>query len=136
FQSSETVELRAGRLGWDVYMLADSRDVGYSYLWARPPVEYFGHLHLSKLNGADLVVPQPLGSGLAWAKVLAGRTVDRVATDAGSSSDVTGSDLSGGHRSYRQGNWHYRLGYTRLDLDVSLEGKLGGVIDGLAHSGN
>jgi hypothetical protein len=117
-------------------MLADSRDVGYSYLWARPPVEYFGHLQLSKLNGADLVVTQPLGSGLAWAKVFAGRTVDKVAIDKDSYFDVTGSELSGGHLNYQQGNWHYRLGYTRLDLDISLEGKLGGVIDGLAHSGN
>jgi hypothetical protein len=33
------MKVRAGRLGWDVYMLSDSRNVGYSYLWVRPPVD-------------------------------------------------------------------------------------------------
>ncbi len=37
---NDNVIIRAGRLGFDVYMLADSKNVGYSYIWIRPPIDF------------------------------------------------------------------------------------------------
>ena len=33
YSPNDSIDIRAGRLGFDVFLAADSRDVGYSYLW-------------------------------------------------------------------------------------------------------
>lgn len=136
YSPSEQLELRAGRLGWDVYMLADSRDVGYSYLWVRPPVEYYGLLQFSKLNGADLVLRKPLGEGLLWGKLFAGEAADKFAIDEDSYADVSGSQLVGGHINYQHSDWQFRLGYTHLELGYDIKGDFGDLIEMLEASGN
>jgi len=136
YNPSEELELRAGRLGWDVYMLADSRDVGYSYLWVRPPVEYYGILQFSKLNGVDLVVRKPVGEGLLWGKLFAGEAADKLAIDEHSYADVGGSQLVGGHINYQLSEWQFRLGYTHLELGYDIKGDFGDLLDMLEASGN
>ena len=54
YRPDPALQLRAGRLGWDVFQLADSRYVGYAYPWARPPVDQFGMLQLTHIDGADV----------------------------------------------------------------------------------
>lgn len=134
FSPGDSFEVRAGRLGWDIYMLADSRDVGYSYIWARPPVEYYGPLQFSKINGADLVLRRPLGSGLLWGKLFAGQATGELSLDARNSVDVAGTDLVGGHLNYETGPWLARLGYTRLDLETEFRGPIAPLLDLLAQS--
>lgn len=124
YTPNSNVEIRAGRLGWDVYMLADSRDVGYTYLWARPPVEYYGPLQFSKLNGADIVLRRQLGSGLVWGKLFAGEAVGKLAVDRASHADVDGTTLAGGHINYDLSDWQFRLGYTWLELDLEFGGEI------------
>src|SRR5690606_22134688 len=38
----ESLVLRAGRVGYDIYLLAESRQVGYSYVPLRPTPEFYG----------------------------------------------------------------------------------------------
>ena len=133
FSPDDSLDLRAGRLGWDIYMLADSRDVGYSYLWARPPVEYYGPLQFSKINGADLVLRHSLGNGVLWGKLFAGQATGKLSLDARNSVDVAGTDLAGGHINYETGPWLARLGYTRLDLAVDINGPVAPLMDLLAQ---
>lgn len=54
YHISDRVQLRVGRQAPGVLLRSDSRDVGYSYLWARPPVEFYGVINLSRFDGADL----------------------------------------------------------------------------------
>lgn len=119
------LEVRLGRLGWDVYMLSDSRDVGYSYLWVRPPVEYYGHLQLSKITGADLVWRRPLGNGVLSSKAFAGEVTSRIPLDMASYSNLSGSWLYGGYFDYQWADWQVRLGITRLELKTELRGEAG-----------
>lgn len=114
-------EIRAGRLSWDVYMLSDSRNVGYSYLWTRPPIEYFGFQQVSHIDGLDAVFTRPLGPGIFWFKVYGGRADEEVPLDEGGKYDVSGSRVLGGHGSYQVGDWWFRLGYSELKLDKPLE---------------
>ncbi len=64
--------LRLGRTGVDAFMLSDHRNVGYSYLWVRPPVEFYGYLPLYSEDGADLQYEHQLGDGLLMVKVFGG----------------------------------------------------------------
>lgn len=45
--------LRVGRLGVDVHLLGDHRDVGYTYTWVRPVSEVYGWMPLRSLDGVD-----------------------------------------------------------------------------------
>ncbi len=119
------LEIRAGRLGWDVYILSASRDVGYSYLWVRPPVEYYGHLQLSKINGVDAVVRRPVGDGVLSTKLFAGEVESKAPLNKDSYADLGGSRLYGGYLDYQTTAWQFRLGMTRLALSTELRGELG-----------
>lgn len=48
------VTIRLGRLNIDTFLLADYRDVGFAYNFARPPVDFYGSLPLS-LDGFDII---------------------------------------------------------------------------------
>lgn len=53
-------------------MLAESRNVGYAFTWARPPVDFFGSLTATYFDGGDLVFKQTLGDGLPAASYTVG----------------------------------------------------------------
>lgn len=110
------LKVRVGRLGWDAYQLADSRNVGYAYLWVRPPVDYFGPLQISHIDGADAVVTHELGGGIASAKLYGGRVGQKIPAPPGNDYDVAGRVL-GANLDYRKGDWQLRIGYAALRLD-------------------
>lgn len=114
-------DLRAGRLSWDVFMLSDSRNVGYSYLWVRPPVEYFTVQQISHIDGADVVFTRPLGAGVFWLKLYGGYADEKLPLDSGGSYDLDGSRVVGGHVNYQAGRWWFRFSYGNSRLDNALD---------------
>ena len=112
YSPTPDIDLRAGRLGWDAYMVADSRNVGYSYLWVRPPMEYFGTLQLSHIDGADMVVRHAFGDTLASVKLYAGRADERLPLLPGTIYDLKGTNVYGGHVKVQTRHWQVRLGFS------------------------
>lgn len=45
---------RLGRLSPQVYMLTDTRNVGYGYLWTHPPMEFYGQLQTNYNDGVGV----------------------------------------------------------------------------------
>ena len=113
------LKARVGRLGWDAYQLADSRNVGYAYLWVRPPVDYFGPLQISHIDGIDAVVKHGLSGGLASVKLYAGQARQKIPS-AGGDYDLAGTRVLGANLDYQQGNWQFRTGYTAVRLNNEL----------------
>lgn len=70
---------RAGRLGLDLYMLTEYRDVGYAYSWVRPIPEFYNLISsISRYEGADITYRRDLGELNFEAKLAFGETdVDR-----------------------------------------------------------
>ncbi|MFZ6766257.1 porin [Undibacterium sp. Di26W] len=127
---NDTVQLRAGRLGFDVYLLADSRNVAYSYQWVRPPVDFFGNVVITYFDGADVVVSRPLGEGIVRAKFFAGVARERTTTDSQYNYlSLNGSPLTGAHIEYQSQNWIYRVGYSELKFKHEFP-PLQGLLDG------
>lgn len=64
--------LRAGRIGLDVYLLSEYRNLGFSYLWVRPPVEFYAPVAFDSFDGMDLTWSIPMGEGQFRAKLFGG----------------------------------------------------------------
>ena len=99
--------LRAGRIGADFMMLADSRLVGYSYLPVRPSPDFFGPLIFSHFDGADASAAMPLGDGVLRGKVFGGWTEEKSGGALGV-WDTRGSLLRGVVLEYVNGPWQFR----------------------------
>jgi hypothetical protein len=131
YAPNDTVRLRAGRLGFDVYPLADSRNVGLSYLWVRPPIDYFGSLIISYLDGADLVLKRPLAGGEGRIKLFAGLAREKIPTIANFPPfSLDHSRIAGGHLEWQSEKWLLRLGYAQMRFHNEFPG-LSELMDGL-----
>lgn len=53
YQATPDLALRVGRIALPVFLAADSRKVGYTMAWVRPPVEVYGGLPISRSDGID-----------------------------------------------------------------------------------
>jgi hypothetical protein len=114
YSPDPSFKARVGRLGWDVFLISDSRNVGYSYPWVRPPVDYFGQLLIEHLDGADVSLTHLAGNGLATLKVYAGGVKQKIPSAPGPDFDISGSSVLGANLDFRQGDWLARVGYTRF----------------------
>ena len=64
---------RLGRVNLDAYLYSDHRDVGFTYPFIRPPVEYYSRMPTS-LDGGDIARSWLQGDAQWQAKLYAGRT--------------------------------------------------------------
>lgn len=133
YSPNEAVELRGGRLGWEIYPRADSRDIGYSQLGIRPPLEVFGFLPTDRFDGADVSMQRPLGAGLASVKLFGGVTAGKIVRGNGSVNDIEGSKVWGGRFEYALGPWILRLGSGVFELDDAPQ--LDALVAGLRQTG-
>lgn len=65
--------LRLGRVDLDAYMLSDHRDVGFTYPFIRPPVEYYARMP-SSLDGGDISRSWLVGGAQWQTKLFLGST--------------------------------------------------------------
>jgi len=65
--------VRLGRVNLDAYLISNHRDVGYTYPFIRPPVEFYARSPTS-LDGGDVTRTWDSGSTQWQAKLFAGRT--------------------------------------------------------------
>ena len=73
YRPTADLALRAGRLNLDQFVMSDYRNVGFAYLYARPPVEYYGSIP-SNLDGADVASTWDFDDARWRAKGFVGRS--------------------------------------------------------------
>ena len=112
--------LRAGRIGADFMMLADSRLVGYSSLTVRPSTDFFGPLFFSHFDGADASLTLPLGNGLARGKVFGG-TISEKTPLAVELWDTSGASTRGLVLDYLTGPWQLRASTAYVDYSNDIQ---------------
>lgn len=117
YEPDPAFSLRLGRIGWDAFMRADSRNVGYTYLTVRPPIEYYGLLALTHIDGGDVVFRRPVGDGVLSAKLFAGLADEEAASSAGGTYDLSDSEIVGGYLDWQWRGWQWRLGATSAKLE-------------------
>ncbi|MDI6748214.1 MAG: hypothetical protein QMD17_13840 [Rhodocyclaceae bacterium] len=127
------VALRAGRIGADFMMLADSRLVGYSSLTVRPPTDFFGPLFFSHFDGADASLTWPLGKGLVRGKLFGG-TISEKTPLAIELWDTSGASTRGLVLDYLTGPWQLRasMAYVDYSNDIQYTRRLADLLRGTA----
>lgn len=119
--ASDNLVLRAGRTGLELYMLADSRHVGYSYLTVRPPVDFFGGLAFHFIDGADLVGTLPLADGILKIKAFAGQADELAPIENGSAIlSLRGNPIYGLYADYQHNHWQWRATYAQMTFKHDL----------------
>ena len=109
---SPELQVRAGRLGTEFYMLADSRLVGYSNLTVRPSPDFFVPLIFTNFDGFDATANTALLGGLVRGKVFFGYSPETSPFADPITWNVKGSRVMGGHIDYFSGPWQFRVGST------------------------
>lgn len=73
YRPQPDLTMRLGRLNVDAFLLADYRNVGFAYSYARPPVEFYGYLP-KFIDGVDISKDVQLNNSLWRIKAFAGRS--------------------------------------------------------------
>jgi hypothetical protein len=111
------LEFRGGRLGVETLMDADSRDVGSSFLWVRPPVECFGDIPVSRLDGVDLAGTVPVGGQASLRlKAFFGLTSERLPLPDGTDLNLDRDRIGGLILEAQGGVWRTRFTYARFKV--------------------
>lgn len=106
--------IRAGRTSPDLFLLADARNVGFSYPWIRPNGEFYSWMPLQNVDGLDASYQGELGPGRWIGKVFIGRSAVTFAGahDRGDTR-VTVEPLSGGTLSWEDGRLTVKATWAR-----------------------
>jgi len=87
--------IRVGRTSPDIFLYADSRNVGYAFAWARPPVDFYGFAPGTSVDGIDLEQRWTLGDANWRARLTAGSFTTSVTDTNGSRLPLRGRDIIG-----------------------------------------
>lgn len=115
YQVTPNTTIRAGRMGIDLFMLSEYRNVGFAYLWARPVLEFYMPISLSHFDGFDIKYSRRIAPGFFEIKVYGGQT--------GSDITVSRGDLSlrerpffGANASLETDHWKFRLTFASAEV--------------------
>lgn len=126
------VQVRAGRLGFDVFVQSDSRDVGYAMPWVRPPVECFGTLPINSLDGVDATASFDLsGERLLRIKGYVGEATGHLPLDKTQAYNLQGSRLGGCFVELQDDDWRVRLAFAKITFHRNLPGPYMALQEGL-----
>ncbi|RLP53555.1 MAG: hypothetical protein D6160_15615 [Ketobacter sp.] len=100
--------VRAGRLRFDLFMLSEYLDVGFAYLWARPPSEFYTLGTFDSYDGADLTWSTLVGEGTLRTKIFAGSSKTN-ASSQGNIVDIELNDIIGTTITWESEHWQLRF---------------------------
>lgn len=119
YDPAPMLSLRAGRLGTEFFMMADSRLVGYSFLTVRPPGDYFWYLPFASIDGGDVALTVRIGTHVLRGKFFYGISDSNIPL-ADRQWKLDGSPMVGGYLDYQLSSWQFRLSYANIKFKNSL----------------
>ncbi|MBF0420748.1 MAG: hypothetical protein HQL78_11365 [Magnetococcales bacterium] len=138
FNPVPEVDARIGRVGYDVFLMSEQRNLGYSYPWVRPPVEFYGWVPLYSVDGGDLAY-NLTNQGSRWRfKIQGGSSPGLgVPIDRDDIFYVTSDKIFSATVTREQGPWQLKVGYSYVNVSSEadpLEFRLGlfTALDGVA----
>jgi|TARA_B100000965_G_C19562116_1_gene745027 hypothetical protein len=119
YQASPNLQLRLGRVRSSHYIYSGTRDVGYSYPWARPPIDVYAYLlqPLGNIDGGDLLYTLDLSDELELdLQLFAGEVEGEIRDVTVDASPTYGTSLT-----LRSLNWLLRYSFHVEHTNISSE---------------
>lgn len=136
YRPNENTDLRVGRVGLDVFMLSDYRNLGYSQLWVRPPREFYGWLPLFSLDGGDIAYSFSSGDTRWRIKGQYGRSRADVPMPSNDVYRFETNNFRDITLQAENGPWQFKAGYAALTVASQPPiGELTGNLDALIDAG-
>ena len=106
--------LRAGRLGLDIYLLSDYRNVSFAYLWQRPPTEFYGPLVVTDFDGSDISYSKRIEGGILRLKLFGGSSNPVIAYTLDDALTLDFDPLWGANLAFESDRWRTQLAFGRV----------------------
>jgi hypothetical protein len=116
---NEDTVVRAGRMGFDAFLLSYYRNVGFAYPWMRPPHEFYANIPITHYDGIDIRKSLSLNHGLISLKAYAGYTSTQLSEEY-YDTELEGP-MAGANIVYETGSWRLRAGYTYIRQVVDID---------------
>ena len=108
YRPSSEIDIRVGRMALDLFNISEYRSVGFAYLWARPPTEFYGPIPLSNIDGIDIMFSKRVAGGILQSKLFVGEARDYMYVE-GEKFEVSFKPTYGMNLSYQLGAWKARF---------------------------
>jgi len=117
YRPVDGLDMRLGRLGADVFMLSEYRQVGYAIPWVRPPHDLYGIASLYHFDGADINKRITLGNAMLNIKAFYGNSDEEYPTGFNNDQGIqVGFDLYGASTSVEWNYWKLRYTYAKVKV--------------------
>jgi hypothetical protein len=130
----DALDMRAGRIGVLISMVADHRNVGYAVPWVRPPIEVYTALPFEYLDGIDLGYVFPVGEAAVTAQAIAGSVSNKI-SGGKAAYDNKATNIRGGSLTYENGPVSLRISRARANVWMTGSPFLVSLIDALSQNG-
>jgi hypothetical protein len=119
FDVTPDFSVRAGRTVLPVFMVTDSRKVGYANPWVRPPVEVYGLVPVTNSDGVDASFRWPLGAFTDTVQLTYGRSDSKFPLPSGGGTgDANAREILAVVNTIEHGFTTLRLNYGRARLTI------------------
>ena len=112
WHASNSLNIRAGRMGTDVFLASDYRNISYAYPWMRPPHEFYGTIPVYHYDGIDLIKRYAIYNGYLTAKIFAGYSSNQLISNPGNKLFDFNAPVVGGNLTYEHRYWRTKLSYV------------------------
>jgi hypothetical protein len=120
YEVTPDLSLRAGRIVLPIFMVTDSRRVGFGNVWVRPPVEVYSMVPVTSSDGADAAYRTDLGGAIVTAQVTAGKSDSRFPRAQGiDTGEAQARRLMLAVGSIERGAATLRASYGEADLTIN-----------------
>jgi len=125
YQAGNHWSFSLGRMALDIFQLSDHRNVGYSYHWVRPPVEFYGWIPFSHYDGVKSSFELSDLDSLLRLEAYAGTTKSTLNigySQGGSSYNTAKAEPTLGFVIYwEKGDFSLRANVTRFRITEDIE---------------
>jgi hypothetical protein len=119
----EGLSFRGGKMALPLFLVSDSRNVGYANNWVRAPDEVYGPAQFDTYQGFDVAYQHAIGKYTVTVEALAGQmTPSNYTVYPGVVSVVQGHELRGYNASIDFGVATLRLSRATSAIDVLIQG--------------
>lgn len=115
YQATPNTVIRAGRMGTDLYMLSEYRNVGFAYLWTHPVIEFYMPISFSHFDGFDLKYSRRIDPGFLEFKVYGGQTGSDITVSRGDFG-LRERPFFGANVSLETDHWKFRMTYATAEI--------------------